>query len=890
MPPETTPTTNAHWIWVLPTLAIAVLLAFWPNLTGDFVYDDLTLVAQDPLLRSLGNAPDLMTKPLWSGLPGLSEAEASSIGHWRPLTSLGLALGFALGGSAQSTLPFHLLSLLFHLLASLAVFSLAKRLFAKHEHGPVVALFVALIFAVHPLHVESVSWISAINDPLFGLFALVSLNAWLKWRDEGGEGFPLVASGAFLCALLSKEQALGLLPIVLVFELVTRKQPIQAARGWGALLSVVALWYIMRVAVFGEAMAGFGRGGETSVGIGRELMLRIEMLGGGMYHLLDPTDLSPFRPFRNPVPDGDPLRQVQMIGAMVLALGLGFAFLTRDKLSKLGLLLLPAGMLPVLIYTSGLGQTPYADRYLYLPVLGVALIAAHFAFRVLPKYAAMAALAAVVFTFGRLTALQSATWNDQETLFSTAIEKSPDYTMLYWQLGEIRRQNYLQTDDPKELKASFAMFDYATDLLVRARTDESIPKSELDHMQTSLGQAWCYLHQADGDEYRDFETPRTIFNMLLEKVYQREQFNADQGFTRAMLPLEQIFCGLGVCAVAMGEPDEAISNFKRALEFNPSFAPAAHNLGIVYFDQQQWELARQLLERTLELKPDDTEVMAFLARSLFEGGWPDRALQVADRIAEIDPASAVPKILEGSAAFKKRDWSAALAAFDQAIVLDPRDAFSQYRRGMTLYQMGEIESAIKALRRACELSPTNFESHYNLGSFLLANGSESVAQPYLDRAYSIGGDARSLAAMRERLYSLDVTNDERLHAFATLDDQRKDPAGALWWAERSLLANPSNGMSRHLKGRILLDSNEFTLALPELQMAVKIFPNGVGPLTDLGRCYGKVGKPELATEMLDRALELIESQPIPTDPEMVEGFLTLRKNMRTKIETLRSSL
>ena len=890
MPPETTPTTNAHWIWVVPTLALAVLVAFWPNLNGDFVYDDLTLVAQDPMLRSLGNAPDLVTKPLWSGLPGLSEAEASSIGHWRPLTSLSLALGFALGGSAKATLPFHLLSLLFHLLASLSVFALAKRLFAKQEHGPVAALFVALIFAVHPLHVESVSWISAINDPLFGLFALVSLGAWVKWRDEGSEGLPLLATGTFLCALLSKEQALGLLPIVLVFELVTRKQLSQVARGWAALLGVVALWYLMRMAVFGEAMAGFGRGGDTSTGLGRDLMLRLEMLGGGMYHLLDPTDLSPFRPFRNPVPDGDALRQVQMIGVMVLALGLGFAFLARDAMSKLGLLLLPAGMLPVLVYTSGLGQTPYADRYLYLPVLGIALIMAHFAFRALPKYAAMAALAAVVFAFGRLSVLQSATWTDQETLFSTAIEKNPDYTMLYWQLGEIRRQNYLQTLDPNELKAAFAMFDQATDLLVQARTDESIPKSELDHMQTSLGQAWCYLHQANGDEFNDFETPRTIFNMLLEKVYQREQYNADQGFTRAMLPLEQIFCGLGVCAVAMGEPDEAISNFKRALDFNPSFAPAAYNLGIVYFDQQQWELARQLFERALKLKPDDTEVMAFLARALFEAGWPDRALVVADRIATIDPESPIPKVLEGSAAFKKRDWSAALAAFDQAIVLDPRDAFSHYRRGMTLYQMDMIESAIKALRRSCELSPTNFEAHYNLGSFLLANGSESIAQPYLDRAYSIGGDARAIAAMRERLYSLDMTNDERLHAFAALDDQRKDPAGALWWAERSLLANPNNGLARHLKGRILLDGNEFTLALPELQLAAKIFPNGVGPLTDLGRCYGKVGKPELAREMFDRALGMIDAQPVPNDPELIEGFLTLRKGMRTKIETLRNSL
>ena len=170
------------WAWLV--FLVAAVLAHAPGLTGGFVWDDLTLVARDEGLRSLSNLWSIVAEPLWAGLPEVAADPDLTPGHWRPLTSLTLALGFAAGGSAANTLPFHVISLCLHLAASLA----AWRVLVRLVPGRWPALLGAAVFALHPVHVESVSWISAVNDPLFGLFALLSLDAWLGWRERMLDG------------------------------------------------------------------------------------------------------------------------------------------------------------------------------------------------------------------------------------------------------------------------------------------------------------------------------------------------------------------------------------------------------------------------------------------------------------------------------------------------------------------------------------------------------------------------------------------------------------------------------------------------------------------------------------------------------------------------------
>ena len=872
------------WAWVV--FVLATLLSFAGGLTGGFAWDDLTLVARDQDLRSLGSAWQLVSEPLWSGIPEVAGDPDLAPGHWRPLTSLTLALGFALGGSAAYTLPFHALSLLLHLGASLVAWRVLRRLVP----GVWPAFVGALAFALHPAHVESVAWISAVNDPLFGLFGLACVDAWLGWRARGSRGLPLAAGAWFLAALLSKELALALPAVVLVLDLRVRPrrgdERAPLLPGLAVLAGAALVWLVLRMAVFGELTGGLARTGSELGPSGRALMVRLEVLGLGVLKLFG-AGATPLAPFREVTTSADPLQVRAWVGAG-LFLALGAAALAAGSRRALGaLLLVPAGLLPVLVATNATGQTPYGDRYLYLAVLGLSLALA-LVVATRPRWTtAVGAVVLVTMPIG--VHLRLAPWQGQEQLFRHAVAAHPDYPMVHWQLGEVLRARYLETGDEDAFVEAGRHYDRALDLLDAARTDPTIPRTEYDYLQANLGKAWWYLLEAEVDGFGETDTARTIFEMLLERVLQREEANLAAGGLRASLPVEQVLTGLGVCQLEAGERDAAEESFRKAIALQPRFAPPWHNLGVLHFERGELPQAVTSFEEALALKPDDTGTLAFLAKARFEEGWIEEALAIAERIRVLDPTDPEPDLLAGGAATRAGDLGAALVAFDAALAKAPRSALASYHRGMTLWQLGDREEGLTALRRACELAPDHFLAHYNLGSMLLQQESYGTARPYLERAYAAADGelhARHLPALRQVLYELDPANAPRLRGLADLDEARGDLVGALYFTERALVADPDSPRSRHLKGRILLENGEAGAALPELERAAELAPEGYGPLIDLGRARMQLGRYPAAREALERALELLRGRTLPTDPEAAAAARLLQQRLESDITEL----
>jgi 4-amino-4-deoxy-L-arabinose transferase-like glycosyltransferase len=92
------------------------------------------------------------------------------------------------------------------------------------------AFFAGLLFGLHPLQVEGVAWISALSDPLSGLFALLALYAFVRWRERGSRGVPALAALAFGLALLAKEAAVAVLPLALVIDVLRPRDDLPAGR------------------------------------------------------------------------------------------------------------------------------------------------------------------------------------------------------------------------------------------------------------------------------------------------------------------------------------------------------------------------------------------------------------------------------------------------------------------------------------------------------------------------------------------------------------------------------------------------------------------------------------------------------------------------------------
>ena len=171
------------------------LLAFLPVLGADFVnWDDGDYSYENKFITNLFN-PEIWTRTVQ--------------GNYHPLTMFSMAINYAISGT--NAWSYHLFNLLFHLINCVLVFRLAHLLFNKNNF---IALVTAILFAIHPVHVESVAWVSERKDVLYGMFFLLGLISYVKYVDDHSKKHYVLAMLFMLLSLLSKPAAV-IFPVAL---------------------------------------------------------------------------------------------------------------------------------------------------------------------------------------------------------------------------------------------------------------------------------------------------------------------------------------------------------------------------------------------------------------------------------------------------------------------------------------------------------------------------------------------------------------------------------------------------------------------------------------------------------------------------------------------------
>jgi len=245
----------------------AAVVAFWPGVSGDFLnWDDRDNVVNNPGVHGLGRA---QLQWMWSGVV---------LGHYIPLTWMSFGLNYVLGG--LNPWGYHVLNLGLHGANAVLFYLIARRLLARARPGgaepgtwalSLGAAFSALVFAVHPLRVESVVWITERKDVLCGLFFLGSVLAYLKAvrGDALDRRWQVVSLASFAAALLAKAAAMPLPAILLLLD----AYPLGRARGaagWRRVLVEKIPWAILgtagalmalRAVYTGTAVTGYARYG-----------------------------------------------------------------------------------------------------------------------------------------------------------------------------------------------------------------------------------------------------------------------------------------------------------------------------------------------------------------------------------------------------------------------------------------------------------------------------------------------------------------------------------------------------------------------------------------------------------------------------------------------------
>ena len=566
------------------------------------------------------------------------------VGNWHPLTSISHMLDCELYG--LKPWGHHLSNVLLHAAAVILLFLVLLRM--TGDLWP--SALAAAVFAVHPLRVESVAWVSERKDVLSGAFFMLTLGAYVWYARRPFSLARYVAILVFFALGLMSKPMLVTLPFVLLLldywplgrfpsrpakdavagadvrcgcpasrvRLVVEKIPLLVLSA----ASCVATLWAQRVAI--QPMDNIPLGSR----IGNALVSYVTYLGQFLY----PLDLAVFYPH--------PMRRLSMeqavaacvlllaVSAIILVFRRKFPYLLVGWLWYLGMLIPVIGIVQV-------GSQAMADRYTYLPQIGLCCALAWgiaHVWRSWPacRWACGIGSAVVVASLAVCAQLQTAHWLNSETLWTHALDCTSQNALAYVNLGNaLGKRGQIDAamacyTDALEVNPQYALAHHNVGfyLMGRNRVDEAIAH---------------YLAAVESD-------PR---------------------FAEAHLNLGNVYA-------QRGQFDKAVVYFRKAVEIKPEMARAHNDLGAALADSGRYAEAIAEYQRALEIRPDYADACFNLGNALSHKGQLDGAIALWRKSLEIDPNCAKAHVSLGHALAKRGKVNEAIAHYGKARKINPK--------------------------------------------------------------------------------------------------------------------------------------------------------------------------------------------------------------------------
>ena len=445
--PETLPLVSTPWA-ALSLILLATFLVYSNTLGFKFVYDDRGQILANVQVHAWRYVPHYFFERVWSfAYPGIHG------NYYRPLFLLFLLLNYKLFGPFAA--GWHLVSVAAHMGVTYLVYLLARRL--TGETG--TALIASLIFGLHPVHIESVAWISGITDPLLALFLLPAFLCYLNGRERTVHGRSWLAGSLVLygLAMLSKETALILPIIIFAFEWLwqgasgSSRLRMVFDRTRTAMVRIVPflLLTFVYLGVRWQVLEGLGHT-MAPLGVWTIIFTWPHLLLFYLCHLIWPFGLSVFYnvPYvKTPglVPFVLPLAGLVAVGFLVF-LGVRKLEKTSPGRGRLAVFLCAWILIPFIplldLSVLPVGEIAH-DRYLYLPSIGFSILLAMVLRRISrgkARFLGMPALQAasvllLAAMFGISTTVQDRYWANDLRLYSRGVSRTPQNKLARTNLG-----------------------------------------------------------------------------------------------------------------------------------------------------------------------------------------------------------------------------------------------------------------------------------------------------------------------------------------------------------------------------------------------------------------------------------------------------------------------
>ena len=718
-------------------LTVAALIAFWQVNQCDFInYDDPLYVTENIHVKS--------------GITFGSIRWAFTTGHsanWHPVAWISHMLDVQLFGLKPRW--HHLTNLLFHIANTLSLFFVFHRM----TKAPWKSAFVAALFALHPLHVESVAWVAERKDVLSTFFWMLTMGAYIHYVAHPRLKNYLLVLIFFALGLMSKPM-LVTLPFVLLLmdywplkrfeqkrsirqtrtegsgeqaqlhakkregksgkmrtgqDMVKEEKPADHKCQWALIrpmllekIPLFALTALSCIVTYAVQQKGGAVGSIEAVSPGVRIANAWVSYIIYMGKTIWPVNLAVYYPHPGLLP------LWQALGAILLLIAVTIPVIrTAKRLPYLavGWLWFTGTLVPVIGIVQ-VGRQAMADRYTYIPLIGLFVMAAWgipdllkkwppTRFPTLSKWAFFASSSLALLSLLIVTRTQVGYWRNDIALYDQSLKVTGPNDVILCNLGVAYG---------KAGNSAQAITDF----------DRAI---------------------AINPEYAEAYYSRGVTH---GKIGDHRQAISDYDRAIGINPeLALAYINRGAAYHELGDQRHAISDYDRAIEINPKYAETYNNRGIAYGELGEQRQAISDYDRAIEINPEYAE--AYNNRGAVYGMLRNnrQAISDYDKAIAIDPEFALAYINRGGAYRELGNQTQAISDLDRAIQINPEYARAYYNRGVVYDMLGNNRKAIPDFNRAIEINPKYADAYNNLGVAYGKIGEHRQAISDFDRAIEI---------------------------------------------------------------------------------------------------------------------------------------------------------
>jgi protein O-mannosyl-transferase len=713
---------SRDWLWGL-ILILSVILTYTPVWNAGFVYDD---------------GPLLTANPCVVGPLGLKEIWTTSAADNCPLLLTTFWVEHALWG--LEPLPYHLVTVLLHAACALLLWRVLRSLRVQG------AWLGAALWALHPVQVESVAWISEMKNTESGLFFLLSILFFvrrLRAKDLGGGtggGGDYALILLFAALGMASKSSTVILPVVLClcawwmegrwhWRNVARVLPIFLM---AIVPSAVSIW-----------TQGLQLATDTDPQWVRTWPERLVTAGDAVWFylskLLWPHPLIAIYP-RWQIDAGHWGSYLALLAVIVV---LCILWLKRELWSGaffFGFTYFVVALLP------GLGLIdvyPFRfslvfDHFQYLASIGPLALAGtglvQFSNFIIPKkpWLQSSLCAGLLLILGITSWQRTLVYKSDEIFWTDTLAKNPDCWMGYNNLGNALFQKGQVDEALKQFQKALEI----NPKYVEARGNLAAALFQKGQVDDAVAQYKRTL------EISPNYAPAN-YNLGLALFQEGQVGEAIAQYKRAVQInpyYPDAHNNLGNALLQKGQVDEALDQFKKALEINPNYVDAHNNLGNALLQKGQVDDAVGQYKKALEINPSYVNARYNLGSALFQKGQLDEAIAQFQKALEIKPDYVDAHYDLGNALFQKGQSDEAIDQFQKALNINPDYVDARSNLGVALFRKGQLNEAVAQFQKTVETNPNSFATHYNLGNALLQKGQLDEAITQLQEAVRLKPD------------------------------------------------------------------------------------------------------------------------------------------------------